>query len=182
MEKLKFKFSSKHLAIFETISKKGYYKPVYSDQEPALKTLENLGFIEWKPDFTGVVFTEYGKNYVKHYNIVYFHTKGRWKLQGPKKHEESGQVYYSILTDFPDIRNGSYAMPGFYYPHSIQRPEEMEANANIIGAGSQLYIALLASQSLISSLVGADDPDSHIFDVLSLVNSAIKDAKGGQNG
>lgn len=61
----KFKFSKKHLQIFEKIRKNGYYKPTYSDQEPATKTLMNKGIIEWKPDFKGVILTNYGTELLK---------------------------------------------------------------------------------------------------------------------
>lgn len=60
----KFKPSRKHLAIFKTIIEKGYYKPGYSDQEPATKTLQKKGIVEWRGDYKGVRFTEYGKELV----------------------------------------------------------------------------------------------------------------------
>lgn len=55
------KFSKKHIAIFKTILEKGYYKPTYSDQEPATQTLIREGIVEWRVDFRGVHFTEVGK-------------------------------------------------------------------------------------------------------------------------
>lgn len=61
----KFKPSKKHLAIFKTIAEKGYYKPTYSDKEPATMTLEKKGIVEWRDDFRGVKLTEYGRELVK---------------------------------------------------------------------------------------------------------------------
>lgn len=61
----KFKPSKKHLAIFKRIAEKGYYKPTYSDKEPATVTLEKKGIIEWRGDYRGVILTEYGKELVK---------------------------------------------------------------------------------------------------------------------
>lgn len=61
----KFKPSKKHLAIFKRIAENGYYKPTYSDKEPATMTLEKKGIIRWRDDFRGVVLTEYGKELVK---------------------------------------------------------------------------------------------------------------------
>lgn len=60
-----FKPSKKHLAIFKTIIEKGKYKPTFSDQEPATKTLVVLGLVEWKGDYTGVILTEHGKQQIK---------------------------------------------------------------------------------------------------------------------
>ena len=59
-----FKPSKKHLAIFKAISEKGYYKPTYSDQEPATQTLIKRGIAEWRDDFKGIRLTEYGKTIV----------------------------------------------------------------------------------------------------------------------
>jgi hypothetical protein len=61
----KFKPSKKHLAIFKTIAEKGYYKPTYSDKEPATVTLEKKGIVEWRGDYRGVILTEYGKELIK---------------------------------------------------------------------------------------------------------------------
>lgn len=61
----KFNPSKKHLEIFKTIAEKGYYKPTYSDHEPATKTLEKLGIVEWRDDYRGVKLTEYGKELVQ---------------------------------------------------------------------------------------------------------------------
>lgn len=55
-----FKPSRKHLQIFQKIKEKGYYKPTYSDQEPATTTLIKQGIVEWRQDFKGVEFTAYG--------------------------------------------------------------------------------------------------------------------------
>lgn len=55
------KFSQKHIKIFLTIAEKGKYKPTYSDQEPATKTLINNGYIEWRYDWRGLKFTKKGK-------------------------------------------------------------------------------------------------------------------------
>lgn len=55
------KFSKKHIAIFETIIADGYYKPTYSDREPATQTLIRNGFVDWRGDFRGVVFTKLGE-------------------------------------------------------------------------------------------------------------------------
>jgi hypothetical protein len=61
------KLSKKHLEIFRTIlfGSKGYYKPTYSDKEPATQTLINAGLIDWRTDFRGVILTEQGKEYIK---------------------------------------------------------------------------------------------------------------------
>jgi hypothetical protein len=61
----KFKPSKKHLSIFKRIAENGYYKPAYSDQEPATATLEKKGIVEWRGDFIGVILTEYGKELVE---------------------------------------------------------------------------------------------------------------------
>ena len=60
-----FKPSKKHLAIFKRIAEKGFYKPTYSDKEPATMTLEKKGIAEWRDDFRGVKLTVYGKELVK---------------------------------------------------------------------------------------------------------------------
>lgn len=60
----KFKPSEKHLAIFKTIKEKGYYKPTYSDQEPATRTLIKLGIVDWRDDYRGVKLTDHGKEVV----------------------------------------------------------------------------------------------------------------------
>ena len=58
------KIKKKHISIFKTIIEKGFYKPAFSDQEPATLTLQKNGLIEWKLDYTGLVLTEEGKKYV----------------------------------------------------------------------------------------------------------------------
>lgn len=68
MKDTKFKPSKKHLQIFNTISEKGFYRPRFSDQEPATKNLEKLGVIEWRNDYKGVILTEYGKTIVQQLN------------------------------------------------------------------------------------------------------------------
>jgi len=55
------KFSKKHIVIIKTILEKGYYKPAYSDQEPATTTLVKNGIAEWRGDYRGIVLTEEGK-------------------------------------------------------------------------------------------------------------------------
>lgn len=55
------KFSKKHIAIIKCILEKGYYKPAYSDHEPATKTLEKNDIVRWRDDYRGVVLTEKGK-------------------------------------------------------------------------------------------------------------------------
>lgn len=60
-----FKPSKKHLAIFDRIAEKGYYKPTYSDKEPATMTLEKMGIVVWREDYRGVKLTEYGKELVE---------------------------------------------------------------------------------------------------------------------
>jgi len=55
------KLSKKHRSIIQTIKEKGSYKPTYSDQEPATKTLIKHGIIEWKSDMRGLILTELGK-------------------------------------------------------------------------------------------------------------------------
>lgn len=62
---VKFKPSKKHLAIFKRILERGYYKPTYSDKEPATQTLIKKGIVDWRGDFRGVEFTELGKELVK---------------------------------------------------------------------------------------------------------------------
>ena len=57
----KVKLKWKHISIIKTIVAKGKYKPAYSDQEPATKTLIKLGLVEWKDDFSGVVLTQLGE-------------------------------------------------------------------------------------------------------------------------
>jgi hypothetical protein len=58
---IKQRYSRKHIQIFKTIFEKGKYRPTYSDQEPATKTLIRREIVKWNSDFTGVVFTEEGK-------------------------------------------------------------------------------------------------------------------------
>jgi hypothetical protein len=70
-----FKPSNKHLSIFKTIIEKGYYRPTYSDQEPATKTLLKLGIVEWREDFRGVKLTEYGANLIKKNGWIEFIVK-----------------------------------------------------------------------------------------------------------
>lgn len=55
------RFSKKHIEIFKTILKNGYYKPGYSDKEPATATLIKNGLVEWREDYRGVKLTENGK-------------------------------------------------------------------------------------------------------------------------
>lgn len=50
------KLSPKHKKIIQTIREKGYYKPAYSDHEPATKTLLKHGIVEWRGDFGGCLF------------------------------------------------------------------------------------------------------------------------------
>jgi hypothetical protein len=57
----KVKLKRKHIVIVKTIVEKGKYKPTYSDQEPATKTLIKLGLVEWKSDYSGVVLTDLGE-------------------------------------------------------------------------------------------------------------------------
>jgi len=66
-------------------------------------------------------------------------TPGEWEIQGPKIQELSKQIYFSIITKQPETKDGSYVMPGFYYPHSIQTPEEMEANSRLIASAPNMY-------------------------------------------
>jgi hypothetical protein len=58
----KLKLSRKHIQIINTIREKGKYRPTYSDQEPATKTLIKHGIIEWTEDMRGLVLTEAGKS------------------------------------------------------------------------------------------------------------------------
>lgn len=60
-DKNKIKLTKKHKQIIATCREKGYYKPTYSDQEPATKTLLKLGIVEWRGDFAGVKLTEFGR-------------------------------------------------------------------------------------------------------------------------
>lgn len=67
------------------------------------------------------------------------HTPGPWEIQGPKIQEDFGdQTYWAISTSKPEIKSGTYKMPGFYYPHSVQTTEESEANAKLISAAPEL--------------------------------------------
>lgn len=66
-----FKLSKKHLAIFKKIGERGYYKPRYSDQEPATQTLLKKGIVEWREDFKGVRLTEYGKEFINNLPLQY---------------------------------------------------------------------------------------------------------------
>lgn len=60
-------------------------------------------------------------------------TPGKWSFQGPKKQTELGdQIYFSLITDDPQREGGKWVWPGFFYPHSAQSIEEMEANAKYI--------------------------------------------------
>lgn len=61
----KFKPSKKHFKIFKTIITNGFYKPAYSDQEPATQTLLKEAIIEWRGDYRGLIFTEHGKKVVE---------------------------------------------------------------------------------------------------------------------
>lgn len=70
MPVLKFKPSKKHLSIFKTIAKYGYYKPAYSDQEPATMTLIKFKIVECRTDFRGVELTDIGKHYVNNLNVL----------------------------------------------------------------------------------------------------------------
>jgi len=65
-----FKPSKKHLAIFKRIEDKGYYRPTYSDKEPATTTLLNKGIVEWREDYRGVKLTEYGKTFVNQLTLT----------------------------------------------------------------------------------------------------------------
>ncbi len=67
-----FKPSKKHLSILKTIIEKGCYKPTYSDQEPATKTLLKLGIVEWRTDFRGVKLTTYGTGLIKENGWIEF--------------------------------------------------------------------------------------------------------------
>jgi hypothetical protein len=57
----RFIFSRKHRQIIKIIEEKGYYKPTYSDKEPATVTLEKMGIVKWRDDYRGVILTEFGK-------------------------------------------------------------------------------------------------------------------------
>lgn len=73
-----FKPSKKHIAIIKTILAKGYYKPTYSDQEPATKTLIKLGIVDWRSDFKCLILTEYGNSIAKQIletNPLFLHRK-----------------------------------------------------------------------------------------------------------
>jgi len=63
-----FKISPKHLSIFKKITEKGFYRPTYSDQEPATKTLIKHGICEWRIDFKGIELTNKGQELVKKIN------------------------------------------------------------------------------------------------------------------
>lgn len=63
----KFKLSKKHLEIFKTIQKKGYYKPTYSDKEPATQTLFKKGLINWRDDYRGLILTDDGREFIAQY-------------------------------------------------------------------------------------------------------------------
>lgn len=77
-------------------------------------------------------------------------TKGPWEVQGPKVQKDfGGQTYFSIGSHSGKITKDTYECPGFFYPHSVQSPETMQANANLIGAAPEMYDALMATQWLI---------------------------------
>lgn len=60
-------------------------------------------------------------------------TKGKWYANGPKISEvAAGQTYFSIQSKEPFVRNKTYVIPGFYYPHSALSAEEMQAHADLI--------------------------------------------------
>ncbi len=63
----KFKPSKKHLSIFAHLGKYQYYKPTYSDREPATMTLLKNGIIEWREDFRGLKLTAYGKQFIEQF-------------------------------------------------------------------------------------------------------------------
>lgn len=70
---MSFKPSKKHLAIFKTIAEKGYYKPTYSDQEPATATLIKKGIVVWRTDYRGVILTTFGEEIIRQINETNTH-------------------------------------------------------------------------------------------------------------
>lgn len=86
-------------------------------------------------------------------------TPGPWYANGPKTQKEFGdQTYFSIQTKHPIIRNKSYVMPGFYYPHSIQTKKEMQANAELIAKAPELYEENLKLKEMLKEISNALKP------------------------
>jgi hypothetical protein len=81
------------------------------------------------------------------------HTQGPWFTSEPKVSEiADGQTYFSIGSRNPERRGIVYVMPGFFYPHSVQTPEEMAANAKLIAAAPEMLEALIEAVSTIKHL------------------------------
>ena len=76
------------------------------------------------------------------------HTPGKWYASYIKISQVANrQHYFSIMTSLPANNNKEYVMPGFYYPHSKQSIEEMEANAKLIAAAPELLAHLMNAPS-----------------------------------
>lgn len=106
-------------------------------------------------------------------------TKGEWYCNGPKIQDTSGQTYFSIQTRDPEIRNGTYLMPGFYYPHSVQSPEEMKANADHIVKCVNAHAGLIAALQAVVEFEerGAREGEPRIgTGILNKIHSALKKA------
>lgn len=77
------------------------------------------------------------------------HIPGPYYLDGPKQSDvANGQVYYTIATKHSQQRRLSnerttYVMPGFFYPHSVQTSEEMQATAEVLAAAPEMAEALI---------------------------------------
>lgn len=68
------------------------------------------------------------------------HTQVPWRAQGPKISEVAdGQTYFTIGV------HASYQCVGFYYPHSKQTAEEMQANADFICKAANEHDKIIAA-------------------------------------
>lgn len=79
---------------------------------------------------------------------------GSWSAQGPKISDVAdGQTYFSFLSNNPERRGDTYMCAGFFYPHSVQTPEEMQAHADLFAASKDLYYALNELYAAIDSCI-----------------------------
>jgi hypothetical protein len=108
-------------------------------------------------------------------------TPGPWYVQGPKISEvAAGQTYYAIVSRNPETRNGTYVVPGFYYPHSVQTEEESAANAQLIAAAPVMIEALqLLTQAIDLSKLDAKK-DFSLLVAHAAATKAIRQATNNQ--